>query len=285
VGTWANLNSLAITEESRHSGSDYSGYCNFNAGSQLAAITAVSSVVSRKWFVQYWFKLEEWDWGAGTYSTNDRFLANVKFFRLWSPASVAESFVCAWKTWATGSAFSKNSEVVGTGANVEVVFSLQPFQKPSVNDGEWHCFQFEFTDSSDVSAADAEFRVWIDGEPAEVRTGFIARSTTYLKRPLEIGFYNSWGPNTALGESAQAPNHYYMGDIYAAPTLARVEMGNAATYDACTHREVQIPTAWADTEITVTVNRGSFAADDEVYLFVVDDDGAKSAGYGPITLE
>jgi hypothetical protein len=72
---------------------------------------------------------------------------------------------------------------------------------------------------------------------------------------------------------------WYWDEIYVDTTQARVEVGNAPTWAACTHREIQIPTAWSDGEITFTVNRGSLISPN-TYLFVVDAGGAvNSTGY------
>lgn len=71
----------------------------------------------------------------------------------------------------------------------------------------------------------------------------------------------------------------YYDDFYVDNTWARVVIGDASTYDNCTRREVQIPTAWDTGEITVTINQGSFGATDTAYLYVVDDDGTPSSSY------
>jgi len=77
---------------------------------------------------------------------------------------------------------------------------------------------------------------------------------------------------------------WYWDEIYIDTTQARVEIGNASTWSACTHREIQIPSAWSSSSITVTVNQGSFANAAPAYLYVVDQDGnANAAGY-PITI-
>lgn len=68
-------------------------------------------------------------------------------------------------------------------------------------------------------------------------------------------------------------------DVYIANSRARIEIGNDPVFTDCTHAEIQIPTAWTSSEITFTVNRGSFAADDTAYLFVIDEDGGVSDGY------
>jgi hypothetical protein len=74
--------------------------------------------------------------------------------------------------------------------------------------------------------------------------------------------------------------HVYWDDVYVDVSRARVEIGDAAAYDACTHREIQIPTAWSDGAVTVTVNQGAFPGLEGRYLFVVDDaTGTPSPGF------
>lgn len=77
--------------------------------------------------------------------------------------------------------------------------------------------------------------------------------------------------------------YFHWETVYLDTSWARVEIGDNATYASCTHREIWVPSAWSSTEITATVNRGSFAADDDVYLFVVDSTNTASAGFA-ITL-
>lgn len=74
---------------------------------------------------------------------------------------------------------------------------------------------------------------------------------------------------------------YWVDDVYLDITWARVMVGNASTLSASTHREIQIPTAWAAGAITATFNQGTFGAGEAVYLFVVDSTGTASAGAGP----
>ena len=72
----------------------------------------------------------------------------------------------------------------------------------------------------------------------------------------------------------------YFDDIFLQlGSRTRVEIGNAKIWSECTYREIQIPTAWSDTSITTTFNKASFSDGENVYLFVVDEDGIPSAGY------
>ena len=62
-------------------------------------------------------------------------------------------------------------------------------------------------------------------------------------------------------------------------------MGDAPKYDDCTHREIQIPSAWSEASITVDVNVGKFTSGSFVYLFVIEEDGKKSTGFGPLAVK
>jgi len=77
-------------------------------------------------------------------------------------------------------------------------------------------------------------------------------------------------------------HHMYIDDVYIDNTLSRVELGNASTWTACTIREVQIPSAWTNTTISVTVNRGSFRESDGSWLYVIDSSGNVNANGFPI---
>ncbi len=70
----------------------------------------------------------------------------------------------------------------------------------------------------------------------------------------------------------------YWDDAYVDTTQARVEIGDAATYTACTEREIQPATSWSPTSVTVTANQGAFASLAGKYVFVVDRTGAASNG-------
>lgn len=68
----------------------------------------------------------------------------------------------------------------------------------------------------------------------------------------------------------------YMADIYYDTCLSRVVLGNSGSYNSCTIREMQIPTAWSDNSISITLNRGAFTSSGTVYLYVIDSNGVIS---------
>ena len=93
---------------------------------------------------------------------------------------------------------------------------------------------------------------------------------------------NAWS-TVWLGEySKQCSYTLEFDDVYIDTTQARVEVGNASSWDNCTHREIQIPTEWSDGSISFNFNQGSFKGGEYVYIFVVDSNGNPSDGYGPV---
>lgn len=75
----------------------------------------------------------------------------------------------------------------------------------------------------------------------------------------------------------------YIDDIYIDNTRARVELGNNAVYANCSHREMQIPSSWNNTGISVTANTGTFP-EGPAWLFVVNAAGQASPGF-PVTVQ
>jgi hypothetical protein len=78
-------------------------------------------------------------------------------------------------------------------------------------------------------------------------------------------------------------NWRFYDDIYVDTTYSRVMLGNNSTYSSCTVIDPQIPSTWARSSITVTVNQGALT-DGTAYLFVFDaDNNHNPLGY-PVTI-
>ena len=151
--------------------------------------------------------------------------------------------------------------------------------------GEWVQMQWEYDDSSGVGVADGAIRLTNLFPTSNDRSynagdNYILRTSTY-PNPTSTPKFGYMVTNAAAGHGVTS----YWDDIYIDNGWSRVELGNASTYDACTHREMQIPTRWDSSGdyIEITVNAGAFAADENVYLYVVDDNGDASLGY-PVTI-
>jgi len=78
---------------------------------------------------------------------------------------------------------------------------------------------------------------------------------------------------------------YWYDDVYIDITRARVEVGDASTYAACTLREIQPATAWSDTSVTVTVNEGRVTTEGSQFLYAIDDNGDVSDGFPIVAAE
>jgi hypothetical protein len=71
-------------------------------------------------------------------------------------------------------------------------------------------------------------------------------------------------------------------EFYMDSTRARVEICNAPTFSASTHCELQLPTAWSDTSITVEFTKGYLGP--QAYVYVINAAGSvNSSGY-PISV-
>lgn len=132
-------------------------------------------------------------------------------------------------------------------------------------------------EASSLDTADGNVYYWTSDSP----NGTAIRVDSQLNTLTRTTGINQHINALALGylmEIGGTEAYSYWDDIYIDNSWARVEIGDNAVYDNCTHREIQIPSSWSDTSIDITVNRGSFPTG-SAYLFVVDEDGVASDGY------
>ena len=271
---WADVNDLTLgTNDNRHAFSARNAFLNFRDGVDTGSVRARNTVYP-VWYVQYWMLLgTNWDWGNSGYDETNRFLANLKIFRLWNPGPTDENVVFAIGAWAESVIF--NVENVSGNTFDAYIGGIQSF----FSKGTWHLLQFEFAENSAVLASDGVMRFWVDGTLRFNATNLVTREdTNVFKRPFIIGFDSVWAPNTALGESDDAPNDYTMDEIYMDTSWARVELLNSSTYGAATKREIQVPESWTDTGIVFRTRQGVFTNGEPAWLFVTTSNGTRSAG-------
>jgi len=123
-----------------------------------------------------------------------------------------------------------------------------------------------------VDADSHVIKVWVNGDQIHNMSGF-------YKENNGIGFsLPRVGMDPRYGQYYTSM-HNDMADIYIDVSQAKVYIGNSTAYSSCTHRELQIPSAWSSSSITATVNQGSFSSG-TAYLYVVDSSGSyNSSGY------
>jgi len=274
VGTWSSTTLLEInSDNNRATNSSYNAYHDFdgNDGAEAYAVFRGGSD-SPSWYVSYWFMLgPNWDWG-----TIHDSLGNIKILRMWTTGSDNENFKV--NTQGTYDVLW-NDEYCDpsmlSSSNGNSYMGWTNFEN-EMDDGEWHHIQFVYSESSGIGVADGTAEFYFDGDLIAYDYGIITDcgASGADSRPMIVGFYDSHAQTNNDGA-----NDFYIDDVYIDNSWARVEIGDNATYANCTHREIQIPTAWSATSITIDANQGSFATDDAAYLFVVDADGNVSDGY------
>ena len=147
----------------------------------------------------------------------------------------------------------------------------------------WFYMQLEIQDSSGISVPDGTIiatALYGNGERYKVvKTGVKTRTSDYPDVFTWVKFGYFMTNNVSQGDTVTT----YWDDIYIDYSWARVELGNAPSYDNCSHREIQKILTWNDdgSVISIEINQGSFP-NGTAYLFVVDENGTVSDGY-PIT--
>lgn len=151
---------------------------------------------------------------------------------------------------------------------------------------EWKTDEIIIKSNSALDQADATFEFWVNGALAGHAPYSDYMTHTFKMRDADhdtdmtMNFVvHGVKANTTFPDDYR----YWADDVYLDTTWARVMIGNASTLASSTHREIQIPSAWTDGSITITINQGTFAQGTNAYLFVIDADGNASPGY-PITI-
>jgi PKD repeat protein len=276
--SWVHTGNLTIqSTDTRHPNSSGQGFLDMDEYNHSnGSVQAPNNPLSDTWFAQYWVYFgSDFNFGTSTYGKGDTFLSNMKVFRLWNPGGgVTENFCVVFAGWARSFSWAcENAGQVGWISGITDRLTL----------GQWHLLQFAFKENSGLGVGDGKFQMWLDGESLDSRTDLVTRlNFAGLKRPLLIGWFNMWGPTA--GEDPEAPNTYRIDDVYLDTSWARVEIGNAATYAASTHREIQLPQSWADDQVLFRVNQGAFADGATAYLYVIDADGRVNGQGFPITI-
>ena len=133
--------------------------------------------------------------------------------------------------------------------------------------GNWNVLLLQFKGSTRQLTVRIGDNIIIDNEPWAV-----ASSPMQFNQQWRTG-YDGNGTVTPI---------WWESDKYIDSSLAAVFVGNASTWAACTNFEMQIPTSWADTAITVTTNLGAFSSSETVYYYVMDNTGNISAAHSEV---
>lgn len=232
------------------------GNGNYNSG------IGVSGHTTKKWYVSGWVKGST----SGSPSRNVK-LVSFRGANLSDPEGRLDQYP------NTNSGHIYTADCNGTKTQDSWAISGTLI----INDGNWHRFE-AWIDLGTPNGGDGLYQVWKDTVTwGGVLSGTMITSDCSF---AEVHVQHYYATDTGTQPTA----NYWWDELYIDTSRARVEIGNASTWAASTHRELQTTSAWSSTSATFKLNRGSFAPGSSVYLFVVDDSGAASAGY-PITLD
>ena len=124
---------------------------------------------------------------------------------------------------------------------------------------------------STLDGTDGEFRNWW-GNTEECNISDMRHRTTAI--PGQYNLYYLQHYINQISRTDDTTMYCYLTDVYIDNSWCRVVAGNASTWAACTEKEIQIPSAWADTAISITCNRGAWTSLTGKYLYVVLADGS-----------
>lgn len=152
-----------------------------------------------------------------------------------------------------------------------------------MNKGQWHRMEAYLLAGS---AANGALGTWeLNATLPRRQLGYQTGLTT-----VHAGDYWDTIGMPAYGRGGQHSNPLtktYYDDIYVATgpaARARVEIGNAATYNASTNMTVLTPASWSASAITATVRQGSFVDGEQAYLYVTDAAGSVNTNGFPVTV-
>ena len=120
-----------------------------------------------------------------------------------------------------------------------------------------------------------------------LNTGAVVKEISYTNVKTTNGGY--WGQFwlNAFGNGGTSNCYPMFDDVYIATgagAQARVEIGNASTYGACTNLAIVTPTSWSTSLITGTVRQGAFTSGQTAYIYVTDANGSVNATGHPVTI-
>lgn len=157
----------------------------------------------------------------------------------------------------------------------------------------WYSEEYEIKSNSGPTSADGDFRIAINGGSdlvafpnyqwenntitLKAASGSGGDGTMKVLYPVHFLYENggNWVP-------AASGSQYWVADVYADTTWARVMIGNSPTFTGTSDREIQIPVTWSNGTIQAQININSFPSGQKMYLFVVDSTETASVGF-PIT--
>ncbi len=163
----------------------------------------------------------------------------------------------------------KSPSVLSVSTSSGQLTSYHQRLSDALKPGTWHRID-GWTSVKDATTGYVdEVKFWVDGILIDSRQQDGFRQTEFP--PMKAVHFVSYMKNL---NDAQSPFSVQTDDHYVDFTQARIELGNAPTFSASNHREIQQPLFWNDGQIEFKTNLGSFRNGDAVYLYIINADGS-----------
>lgn len=265
--TWTNNNYFSLTTSNQLLNSTYAVFGEYNTGlSKTGPIFRVDYDYYQKIYV---FLKRYRDFTPPT-------SLNMKFFRIWPVSGgTSNDFLAEYLTNSNpdkvGRCYTENTGDATANSYQGAVYTANT----------WETEEFQWSQNSSFDTADGTWRFWRNGVLKQTRDDLIGRSTTQSGNITRLYIDNYSGGS---GDIYMPPDgsRVYVDDVYIDNTWARVIIGDQNTFDGSTHREIQIPSAWSDTSIAISINIGSFNTLNSAYLYVFDANGNVNASGYPL---
>ncbi|HAM36054.1 MAG TPA: hypothetical protein DCP85_09045, partial [Elusimicrobia bacterium] len=143
------------------------------------------------------------------------------------------------------------------------------------NADRWNRTEYHYKLSSPAGTANGAFEQWVNSKKNINLVNAITRTVDQSSSKIDY-VMTPFDGNDSYGTS----NGYYfwIDDYYIDTTPARVEICSGSTWANRGDCEIQIPSAWSATAVTVAVNQGAIPNSANRYLYVIDAGGNASAG-------
>ncbi len=246
--TLSNLQPRYSVSRSRYEG-DVTCLQEFGGGNYNSTL-ALFDVPAAKWYVSAWY----YDDSQGAVSRNEKVLS-WRGARLGAPDTNPQ--------FRYGLDYgSGHTYVTDCSGNDRA----DDWRHPLKREDEWR--RLECFYDAGTPAGGGRVQTWDNCTPE------VSLSGTFVDADCNVTclyFHHYYA--TSDGDGTPSSQNWYWSEIYVDTTLARVEVGDASQWDACTHREIQIPVSWSEEQIQITARQGSFASGQQLYLYVVDGNG------------
>lgn len=278
ASAWTRTDGCSISSQNQETNSTYNvrGVVNTGSGSSpnVALIINYADAADSQGFTKTYTFVRRYYDDANWWNAMSGQFHNYKFYRLWTnPVGTTsvwpDSYFIFGQTdpvlrFVTEGTNCKAADDTDWGAGT----TLPPVQ-------QWLREEYAVSRANGTGVA----KMWSNGTLVKNLSNLYTASglcdpSPYTDSWISLSIENFW---TLVAPPVNS--YVYFDDVYIDNTWARVMAGDQNTFDSSAHREIQIPSAWSDTEITITLNQGSFASLNNTYIYVVDANGNASNGF------